>query len=96
MIIDIKEQISIYIQRTVKVSGYWSSFQYIPSGIQDISSNQDRTEGFNQSGVPFGHKSFKLKSSFNPVGPFQLESMFYFIEQDLHRQNIESLGIKIL
>ena len=30
--------------------------------------------------------SFKLKSSFNPVGPFQLESMFYSIEQDLHRQ----------
>ena len=39
-----------------------------------------------QSGGPFEHNSFKLKSTFNPVGPFQLESMFYSIEQDLHRQ----------
>ena len=39
-----------------------------------------------QSGVPCEHKSSKLKSSFNPIGPFQLESMFYSIEQDLHRQ----------
>ena len=37
-----------------------------------------------QSGVPFEHKSLKLKPS--SVGPFQLESMFYSIEQDLHRQ----------
>ena len=36
--------------------------------------------------LSFEHKSFKLKSSFNPTGPFQLESMFYSIEQDLHRQ----------
>ena len=28
----------------------------------------------------------KLKPSFNPVGPFPLESMFYSIEQDLYRQ----------
>ena len=49
-------------------------------------SNQDPKERHTQSGVPFEHKSFKLKSSFNPVGPFQLESMFYTIEQDLHRQ----------
>ena len=48
-------------------------------------SNQDPTEESIQSGGPFEHKSFKLKSSFNPVGPFQLESMFYSIEQDLHR-----------
>ena len=33
-------------------------------------SNQDPTERYTQSGVPFEHKSFKLKSSFNPVGPF--------------------------
>ena len=38
------------------------------------------------SGGPFEHWSFKLKSTFNPVGPFQLESMFHSIEQDLHRQ----------
>ena len=50
------------------------------------SSNQDLTERHTQSGVPFEHKSFKLKSSFNPVGPFQLESIFYSIKQDLHRQ----------
>ena len=48
--------------------------------------SQAPTERFTQSGISFKHKSFKLKSSFNPVGPFQLESMFYFIEQDLHRQ----------
>ena len=49
-------------------------------------SNQDPTERHTQLGVPFEHKSFKLKSSFNPVGPFQLESMLYSIEQDLDRQ----------
>ena len=38
------------------------------------------------SGGPFEHRSFKLKSTFNPVGPFRLESMFNSIEQDLHRQ----------
>ena len=38
------------------------------------------------SGGPFEHRSFKLKSTFNPVGPFQLESMFHSIKQDLHRQ----------
>ena len=37
-------------------------------------------------GGPFEHRTFKLKSTFNPVGPFQLESMFHSIEQDLHRQ----------
>ena len=37
------------------------------------------------SGGPFEHRSFKLKSTFNPAGPFQLESMFHSIEQDLHR-----------
>ena len=30
-------------------------------------------------------QSFKLKSTFNPVGQFQLETMFHWIEQDLHR-----------
>ena len=49
-------------------------------------SHQDPTERFTQSGAPFEHKSFKLKSSFNPVGPFQLEPMFHSMEQDLHRQ----------
>ena len=49
-------------------------------------SNQDHIEKSIQSGGPFKHKSFKLKSSFNPVGPFELESMCYSIEQDLHRQ----------
>ena len=49
-------------------------------------SNQDPSEMNTQSGVPFEHKYFKLKSSFNPVGPFQLESMFYSIAQNLHRQ----------
>ena len=39
-----------------------------------------------QSGIPFEHKSFKLKSTFIPVGPFQLETMFHSIEQELHRQ----------
>ena len=58
-------------------------------------TNQDPIEKSIQSGGPFEHKSFKLKSSFNPVGPFQLESMFYSIEQDLHRQNIESLETKL-
>ena len=50
------------------------------------ASNQDPSGNDNQSGVPFEHKPFKLNSSFNRVGPFQLESMFYSIEQDLHRQ----------
>ena len=48
-------------------------------------SNQDSKEQNTQSGVPFEHKSLKLKSTFNPVGPFQLETVFYSIEQDLHR-----------
>ena len=38
------------------------------------------------SGGPFEHRSFKLNSTFNPVGPFQLKSMFHSIKQDLHRQ----------
>ena len=59
-------------------------------------SNQDPTEINTQSGIPFEHKSFKLKSPFNPVGPFQLESMFHSIEQDLHRQSIESQERKTL
>ena len=46
----------------------------------------DSTGTITQSGVPFEHKIFRLKSSFKPVGPFQLESMFYSMEQDLHRQ----------
>ena len=29
--------------------------------------------------------SFKLKSTFNPVGPFQLETIFHSIEQDIYR-----------
>ena len=38
-------------------------------------SNQNPTERHTQSGVPFEHKSFKLKSSFNPVGvPFEHKS----------------------
>ena len=48
--------------------------------------NHDPPGSDTQSGNPFEHKSFKLKSSFNPVGPFQLESVFCSIEQDLHRQ----------
>ena len=48
-------------------------------------SNEDPKEQNTQSGVPFEHKSLKLKSTFNPVGPFQLESVFYSIEQDLIR-----------
>ena len=32
------------------------------------------------SGGPFEHRSFKLKSTFNPMGPFQLESMFHSIK----------------
>ena len=49
-------------------------------------SSQDPLRNNTQSGVPFENKSFKLKSSFNSVGPFQLESIFCSIEQDLHRQ----------
>ena len=45
-------------------------------------SSQDPQETNTQSGIPFEYKSFKLKSSFNPVGPFQLESVFHSIEQD--------------
>ena len=48
-------------------------------------SNEDPEDKNTQSGVPFEHKSLKLKFTFNPVGPFQLETMFYSIEQDLHR-----------
>ena len=43
-------------------------------------------KGTPNQGYHLKHKSFKLKSSFNPVGPFQLEPVFYSIEQDLHRQ----------
>ena len=39
-------------------------------------SNQDPENNNTQSGVPFERKSLKLKSTFNPVGPFQLETMF--------------------
>ena len=48
-------------------------------------SNEDPEDQNTQSVVPFEHKSLKLKSTFNPVGPFQLETMFYSIEQYLHR-----------
>ena len=48
-------------------------------------SNQDPKKQNTQSGGPFEHKSLKLKSTFNPAGPFQLETMFYSIEQDLYR-----------
>ena len=48
-------------------------------------SNEDPEDNNTHSGVPFEHKSLKLKSTFNPVGPFQLETMFYSIKQDLHR-----------
>ena len=47
--------------------------------------NEDTKEQNTQLGVPFECKSLKLKSTFNLVGPFQLETMFYSIEQDLHR-----------
>ena len=47
--------------------------------------NQDSKEQNTQLGIPFEHKSLKLKSTFNPVGTSQLETMFYSIEQDLHR-----------
>ena len=59
-------------------------------------SNQDPPGNDTQSGVPFEHESFTPKSSFNLVRPFQLESMFCSIEQDLHRQNIENLERKNL
>ena len=50
-------------------------------------SNQDPMEKSIQSeGCHLNISHLNLKSSFNPVGPFQLESMFYSIEQDLHRQ----------
>ena len=48
-------------------------------------SNKESPEQNTQSGVSFEHKSFKLKSILNPVGLFQLETMFHSIEQDLHR-----------
>ena len=48
-------------------------------------SNEDTKDQNTQLGVPFEHKSLKLKSTFTPVGPFQLETTFYSIEQDLHR-----------
>ena len=48
-------------------------------------SNQDQPRNDTLSESPFEHKSFKLKSSFNSVGPFQLESMFCSIEQDLQK-----------
>ena len=37
-------------------------------------SNEDPEDKNIQSGVPIEHKSLKLKSTFNPVGPFQLEN----------------------
>ena len=49
-------------------------------------SNQDPPGNDTQSGGPFEHTSFKLKSSFKPKGPFQLVSMFCSVEQNLHRQ----------
>ena len=49
-------------------------------------NNENPQEDSNQSDAPFEHTSFKNKSTFNPIGPFQLESVFYSIEQDLHRQ----------
>ena len=49
-------------------------------------NNENPREDSNQSDAPFEHTSFKNKSTFNPIGPFQLESVFYSIEQNLHRQ----------
>ena len=47
--------------------------------------NEDPEDKNTKLGAPFEHKSLKLKSTFNLVGPFQLETMFYSIEQALHR-----------
>ena len=58
--------------------------------------NENPPRNYTQSGRPFEHKSFKFKSFFNPIGPFQLESMFFSIEQDLIGKNSESLKRKIL
>ena len=52
-------------------------------------SNQDPPERITQSGIPFEHKSFKLKFAFNPVGPLQLETMFHSLEQNYIGKNIE-------
>ena len=48
-------------------------------------SNEDPEDKNTQSGVPFEHKSLNSNLPSIPVGPFQLETMFYSIEQDLHR-----------
>ena len=37
--------------------------------------------------VPFQHKSFKLKSPFNHVAPYKLESTFLLMENDLCKYN---------
>ena len=59
-------------------------------------SNQDLSGNDTWSGGPFEHKSFRLKSSFNPVGPFQLELMFCSVEQDLNMQKYRDFRKKKL
>ena len=64
--------------------------------IQDLDIFKRRVRDDTQSGSLFEQKSFKLKSSFNLGGPFQLESLFYSIEQDYLGKNIKSLERKKL
>ena len=65
----------------------WMSFKRKTRLLLFFSGNNENPqEDSNQSDAPFEHPSFKNKSTFNPIGPFQLESVFYSIEQDLHMQ----------
>ena len=50
-----------------------------------LELNQDSKEEDTPAGITFEHKSFNLKSSFNPEGPFQIEVSFACIEHELHK-----------
>ena len=47
-------------------------------------------------GEPFSYSSFKNKSSFNPTVTFQLESIFYQIDNELYKHTYKPVRIKIL
>ena len=65
-----------------------------------LESNDDSQREDTPPRNPIKHKSFKLKSSFNPAGPFQLEFLLSCIEHELqkkkkkkYKENINQRGI---
>ena len=57
---------------------------YTPMGTH--KDEQLQQENYQATQVPLKLSPLKLILSFNPVGPFQLASMFSSIEQDLYKK----------